>query len=131
MLKKIYRIKAVDYYINDFSPNSISEILGNGEAVGNNSYSKFIEYLQLERGLYTSDIGYIGLYVKLGILSILAYIAFIIRTFSASVQEEVLYCKYFLGFIFAISIIIDSTFNTSFIGSIMLSYYLLSIQHKY
>jgi flagellar basal body-associated protein FliL len=130
-IKENIRMQAVDYYMNDFSPNLLSQILGNGQAAGNNSYSKFIQFLELQKGLYTSDIGYIGLYIKLGVLSILAYLIFIIKTIKTSAKEDFLYCKYFLLFIFTISIIIDSTFNTSFIGSIMLAYYLLSIQNKY
>ena len=125
------RMQAIHYYLNDFSPNTISQIFGNGQAAGQNYYSRFIDYLELQRGLYTSDIGYIGLYIKLGFLSILAYIVFILKTLKTSVQEDFLYCKYFLLFIFIISIIIDSSFNTSFIGAIMLAFYLLSIQNKY
>lgn len=124
------RMQSVEYYLNYFSPNSISQILGNGHANGKSGYSKFMDYLQTERGLWTSDIGYIGLYTEFGILSIMAYLIFIYKTFTTSVSEEYLYCKYFLAFIFTISIIIDSPFNTSFIGSIMLAYYIVSIQNK-
>jgi hypothetical protein len=129
-IKDNIRMQSVDYYLNDFSPNSISKILGNGQAVGNSDYAALIDFLERQRGLYTSDIGYIGLYVKLGILSILSYIILIFQTLKTSVSEESLYSKYFLGFIFTISIIIDSPFNTSFIGSIMLAFYLLSSSTK-
>ncbi len=123
-------MKSVEYYLNYFAPNSISKFLGNGEATGNNGYTRFVTTLEQEHGLYTADIGYIGLYVKLGILSLLAYLLFIYKTVRCKVAEEDLYCKYFLFFIFTISIIIDSAFNASFIGSIMIAYYVLSIQKK-
>jgi hypothetical protein len=129
-LRDDIRMQSVEYYLNYFSPNSVSQILGNGHANGKSGYSKFMDYLQMERGLWTSDIGYIGLYIEFGILSIMAYLILIYKTFTSSVSEEYLYCKYFLAFIFTISIIIDSPFNTSFIGSIMLAYYILSIQNK-
>ena len=129
-LRDDIRMQSVEYYLNYFSPNSVSQILGNGHANGKNGYSKFMDYVQMERGLWTSDIGYIGLYTEFGILSILAYLIFIYKTFTTSVSEEYLYCKYFLAFIFIISIIIDSPFNTSFIGSIMLAYYMISLQNK-
>jgi hypothetical protein len=129
-LQEDIRMQSVEYYLNYFSPNFISQIIGNGHPNGKSGYSKFMDYLQLERGLWTSDIGYIGLYTEFGILSILAYLIFIYKTFTTSVSEEYLYCKYFLAFIFIISIIIDSPFNTSFIGSIMLAYYMISLQNK-
>lgn len=129
-IKDDIRMQAVDYYLHYFSPNSISKIIGNGEAIGNNPYGRFVEYLQLQRGLYTSDIGYIGLYVKYGILSLIAYLFFIIKTIITPASEEYLYSKYFLIFIFTISIIIDSPFNTNFITSIMLGFYILFLQNK-
>jgi hypothetical protein len=129
-LQEDIRLQSVEYYLNYFSPNPISQIIGNGHANGKSGYSKFMNYLQMERGLWTADIGYIGLYTEFGILSIMAYLIFIYKTFTTSVSEEYLYCKYFLAFIFTISIIIDSPFNTSFIASIMLAYYILSIQNK-
>ncbi|MEP6626327.1 MAG: hypothetical protein ABJA32_00035 [Ginsengibacter sp.] len=127
-LKNDIRMKSVEYYLNYFSPNSVSKFLGNGQANGNNSYSRFVSILEQEHGLYISDIGYIGLYIKFGILAILAYLLFIYKTLRKKANEQTLYCKYFLLFIFTINIIIDSSFNNSFIGSIMISYYILSFQ---
>lgn len=126
-VKDNIRVQAIDYYLNDFSPNLFSKIVGNGQPYSNknSSYTKFVDYLEDGRGLYTSDIGYIGLYVKFGILAIFSYLIFIYKTLKTSVSIENLYCKYFLIFIFAISFIIDAPFDTSFIPAIVLATYVL------
>lgn len=120
------RIKAADFYLFHFSPNTFTKIFGNGEPYMRSMYGQYIWKLQIEKGLYASDIGYIGLYSQYGILAILAYLIIIFRTIKVSVPEEYLFCKYFLYFIFIISIIISSTFSTDFIISILLALYILS-----
>lgn len=124
------RVQAADYYLNKFSPNLFSKIFGNGQPIKNSNtrYSVLIYYLEVDSGFYTSDIGYIGLYVKFGILAIIAYLIFIYKTLKTSISIENLYCKYFLIFIFTISFIIDAPFDTSFIPSIVLALYILSKQ---
>jgi len=124
------RIKAVDYYLTEFSPNIYAKVFGNGEPFRNTGYANYITYIEKVLGLYTSDIGYIGMYTKFGLLSVIAYIGLIIGTFRIEVKEEYLYAKYFLYFVFVISIIIDSPFSNSFISSIVLALYILSSQDQ-
>ena len=120
------RIIAANYYFNNFSPNNLNRIFGNGQPYKETRYFNFVQIKEKIYGLYLSDIGYIGLYVKFGVLSILAYILLIYRTIRINIPEELLYCKYFLYFIFLISVIIDAPFNNSFIPAIVLSLYALS-----
>lgn len=119
------RVLSAGFYLNDFSPNTFTRIFGNGEPSDKTSYFRYSYYLMEELGFYQSDIGYIGLYSKFGLLAILAYLILIYRTFKISIPDEYLYCKYFLYFIFLISIIIDAPFNPSFITSIALATYVL------
>jgi hypothetical protein len=120
------RILAATYYLNDFSPNIFSKIFGNGQAYKESIYDSRREYLENELGYYQSDIGYIGLYSKFGILAILAYLILIYKTFKVAIPDEYLYCKYYLYFIFIISIIIDAPFNSGFITSIIFATYILN-----
>jgi hypothetical protein len=120
------RFKAVDYFLNHFSPNAFTRIFGNGEPNPDSSYGNFMYHLEVEEGLFTSDIGYIGLYTKFGLLAILAYIIIIIKTIKTSVPHEFLYYKYFLYFVFVVSIIISSTFSADFIIPIVLALYAIS-----
>jgi hypothetical protein len=119
------RVLSARFYLNDFSPDSFTRIFGNGEPSGKSNYLRYNYYLKEELGFYQSDVGYIGLYSKFGLLAILAYLLLIYRTLKISIPDEYLYCKYFLYFVFLISIIIDAPFNTSFIPSIVLAIYIL------
>ena len=119
------RIQSAYYYINNFSPNTFTKIFGNGQAYYGNRYADYMNMLEKDLGFYQSDIGYIGLYSKYGLLAILAYLILIYRTLKISIPDEYFYCKYFLYFVFLISIIIDAPFNTSFIPSIVLAIYVL------
>jgi hypothetical protein len=120
------RMRALTYYLTSFSPGIITNIFGNGEPYQGTSYARFVSYLQEALGYYTSDIGYFGFYVKYGVLAIFAYLVLIYQTIRCRVSDDYLYCKYYLYFIFIISVIIDAPFNNSFIPSIMLAVYVLS-----
>ncbi len=129
-IKDDIRVLSADFYLNNFSPNAVSEILGNGEAYKDTEYSKYIDYLELGLGYYTSDIGYIGFYVKFGILVLISYLVIFWKVIKRSVSEEYLYSQYFLIFIFSISFIIDCPFNTNFIPSFMLALYIFSRESR-
>jgi hypothetical protein len=122
------RIQSYQYYLNNFSPNTTNRILGNGSPYQETRYFYFLQDKEKNYGLYISDIGYAGLYVKFGIFAIMAYLIIIYQTIKTRVEERYLYCKYFLYFIFCISIIIDAPFDISFIPAIVIAMYMLSIE---
>jgi hypothetical protein len=123
------RVESAYFYMNNFPPDNFARIFGNGEPSIGSNFSKVSYFLKDNMGLYQSDIGYLGLYSKFGILAILAYLVIIYRTYRISVPDEYLYCKYFLYFIFLISIIVDAPFNTSFIAAIAIALYILQIKY--
>lgn len=122
------RVQSANFYINDFSPNLFSRIFGNGIPYKESQYSELVKSYEEDYGYYISDIGWIGLYTKFGLLALLAYIIIIYKTFKISVPEKYVYTKYFLYFVFIISIIIDAPFNNNFIPSIVFALYIASIQ---
>ncbi len=122
------RVQAAGYFLSDFSPDIFSKIFGNGEPSVKTSYSSFTTNLTEDEGFYQSDVGYIGLYSKFGILAIIAYIILIYKTFKISTTNKYMYVKYFLYFIFISSIIIDAPFNTNYIPAICFAFYILSTE---
>ena len=120
------RILSATFYINEFSPNTFSRIFGNGENYMDTSYASYMQYLQHTLGYYQDDIGYIGFYSKFGVIAILAYLFLIFKTYRVAIPEEYLYCKYYLYFIFLISLIIDAPFNVGYITSIVFAAYILN-----
>lgn len=124
------RTRAFNYYLFNFSPNTITKIFGNGQPYKKTQYENSVKYLEGTLGFYTSDIGYMGLYIKFGLFAILAYIILIYTTIRIPVSDKFQYCKYFLYFIFIISLIIDAPFNNGFIPSIVIASYILAIDAK-
>ena len=66
------------------------------------------------------------MYVRYGILAILASFIFIYRMIKTKVPEEYLYIKYFMYFVFIVSIIIGVVISPDYIPSIVLATYILS-----
>ena len=120
------RVLAATYYLNDFSPNIFSMIFGNGVAYKESSLGSHTDHLEKDLGYYQEDVGYIGFYSKFGLLAILAYLILIYKTYKVAIPDEYLYCKYYLYFIFIISIIIDAPFNIGYITSIVFAAYILN-----
>jgi len=120
------RVQAADFYLFHFSPNVFTKVFGNGVPEMRTSYGMYIWNIQMTKGFFMSDIGYIGLYSQFGLLAVLAYLLFISRTLKVKVPDEYLYCKYFLYYIFVISVIISSPFSNDFIIPIVLALYILA-----
>ncbi len=125
------RMISARFYLNDFSPGNFAKIFGNGIPNTETQYFYYVNnYLQGTLGLFTSDIGYIGLYTHFGLLALIAYAILIFRTIRVTIQEDNLYCKYFLYLVFTISIINDATFSLNFIPSIVLAAYIISLKSQ-
>lgn len=122
------RIRSLRFFLHDFSPNIIAKIIGNGMPYQDSGYASYVSNLGRSLGYYSSDLGFFGLYVRFGVISILAYFLIIYRTIKVPVHEDYLYCKYFLYFIFICSITVDATFSPKYIPAIALAIYIIS--HK-
>jgi hypothetical protein len=120
------RVLSADYYLNYFSPDTFSRIFGNGVPYSESSYGIFCRHIEERFGYYVTDIGYVGLYVRFGFIAVLAFLILIYRTIKIKVPDEYLYCKYFLYYLFAVSLIIDSSFDPGVMPSIIFSIYILS-----
>ena len=120
------RIRAADYYLHHFSPNSFAKIFGNGQSTKNSDYDVFTQKLEKRYGYFTGDIGYLGIYVMYGFFSIVALLIIFFRITKTTVLEEYLYVKYFLYFSFIVSIIIPTFTSPDYIPSIVFAIYILT-----
>ncbi len=123
--KDYIRIRSGQYFINDFSPETINRIFGNGIAYGDKSYyGKFVSNLRKEKYFDVSDIGLIGAYAMFGILFIIGYIIIWINSFKLKLPPEYRYAKYYLWYILITSITCDSVYHHN---SIMANIFAISI----
>lgn len=74
------RWKALNYYLFDYSPNLWCYIFGNGMPSGGNSELGNLYWFNMERGIFTSDLGMIGMWVHYGIIPLIGIYYIIFKT---------------------------------------------------
>ncbi len=90
------RILSGRYFLTNFSPDLLTTLFGNGEAALNkSSYGNKMSDLK-DGGFYQSDVGFIGLYSKFGIVAILAWVFIFIRMITLKLKPEYMYVKLYL-----------------------------------
>ena len=124
------RILASEYFVNDFSPNLLSRIFGNGYPNLKSNYGKFITILEDNYGYFLTDVGVVGMYAMFGILPIIAYLIIFYKGLSMRVPSEYQYLKYYLFNLLATCLTSDSIFSISFILTNVFVLYSLQILHE-
>jgi len=72
------RWKALDYYLFEYSPNLFCYIFGNGMPSGGNSTFGNLMWDNMENGIYSSDLGMIGMWSSYGIIPLLIIYSIVI-----------------------------------------------------
>ena len=93
------RLATASYFLEDFFPNNLTYVLGNGLASQLTDYGQEILYYKLFYGFYQSDIGIVGEYISYGVFYLLGVIVIIYtilknRKFIAS--KYILYPFYYI-----------------------------------
>jgi hypothetical protein len=89
------RSRATKFYLTEFYPNRLNYIIGNGASHMANAYGLKVMYYQTVFGYYLSDIGIIGVYVKLGILYVVGVFILMRKFFISSIEPRYFYFKYY------------------------------------
>ena len=119
------RYEAAQYFLNDFPPDGLARIFGNGEpSLGNSYFGIFTHSVELDERYFQSDVGFIGLYSKFGILAIAAWlIAFGIVIFK-KFPPDLIYLKLFVILILFTGLTSSMPFNENDIAAISICFYL-------
>ena len=76
------RVLAGEYFLSDFSPNLVTQLLGNGAPYfGVSNFGLYVDSLGVSQEYFLSDVGIIAVYVMFGVLAILAYFLIFIKSF--------------------------------------------------
>lgn len=114
--KSNIRIIAATYFMEDFSPNKISQIFGNGVPYALESYyALFVAKLKEEDGYYFSDVGVIGMYAMFGVFSILGLILIWFKSFKLKIPKKYYYAKYYLWYLLITSLTSNSVYSTDYL----------------
>lgn len=92
------RFEAMSKFISDFNTNILSILFGSGyAAAGTSLYSKNIWFEN--QGYYISDVGFVGLYVRQGLVTVILYSVLLFKVlFKCKVPKEYLYLKFYIGY---------------------------------
>ncbi|MBD3627943.1 hypothetical protein [Cyclobacterium sp.] len=98
--KDYIRVQAGEYFLTDFSPNTLSQIFGNGAPNwGISAYGKFMERLSNTHEYFLSDVGIIAVYAMFGVFAILGFVLMWYKSFVLPVSGEYVYVKYYLWYL--------------------------------
>ena len=122
------RFGSADYYFNEFPPNGLAKIIGSGVNTGESNFDLSVKFQEDQYGYYISDIGFIGLYVRYGLLSIIGYLL-IYYIVLFKVGERYDYAKYYLFFILINGFSNHATFHPDFIASLSVAFYIINKEY--
>ena len=118
------RFQSAQYYLTDFQPSIATLVLGNGFTYGDKTdYGRQMDQVQ-KQGFYVEDLGFLGLYIYMGILAIIAYIIIFYRSYKIKLPQKYFYLKMYVMFIFLNGVTNSGTFSESAVLSIVFTLYL-------
>jgi hypothetical protein len=113
--KSYIRVLEAEYYLTQFTPNVISQILGNGFFNDNSYYGKSLIALNDYYGYYLTDVGLIEVYITFGIFALIAYFWIFIKSIIVQLPYNYYYLKYYLWFIMLTSLTSDFLISENFL----------------
>lgn len=116
------RMQGIKFYFANLFPTPLSYLIGNGIPSELTNYGKEVRYFKTQFGLYQSDLGILGDYMKYGVLFV---VGALLATFKGIKMSEKSYLKYSIYYI-GLTLITISHFGTSsHIALITSLYYIL------
>jgi len=101
---KYIRFLAINHFLNEFSPHTINQFMGNGPIYFGSSYGERITYLREKRLYFLEDLGLLKGYVLYGIFFVYGYLIIFKKSFTLDLPYEMNYLKYYIWFILAMSL---------------------------
>lgn len=128
------RVLSANYFLNEFSPNWVSRIFGNGapykSSTDASAYGNAIYGLKESNGYYLSDVGLIGFYVMFGIFAVAAYLLLFVKGLRVDVPDKYRYLKYYVWYILLTSLTSDGIYGTSFLLTNIFAFYGLQLYYR-
>lgn len=124
------RVQGSMYFLTDFSPTTVSRILGNGFPNLKSRYGQYVTMLEDNYGYYLTDVGVVGMYAMFGILPLIAYLIIFSRGMTMKVPPEFQYLKYYLFYIMATCLTSDAIFSISFMMTNIFAFYALQVLYE-
>ncbi len=125
------RIQSGIFFMTQFSPYGINQILGNGAPyLGKSNYGNYVQRLFEVSAMDMSDVGLIGFYVQFGFLAVFGFILIWIRSFTIKLPDNYFYLKYYLWFLLFTSLTSAALYTQSFLMANILVLYCYQIVYE-
>lgn len=119
------RIQSAKYFLDAFQIPPLTPVLGNGFAYGNESaYGRQLDKLH-NKYFWVEDLGFVGLYVYLGILSLVAYGLIYFKILRTKIAKGNEYAQLFMLFILINGLTNYGTYNANFLLCVVMSLYVI------
>lgn len=89
------RIRATRFFLDDFFPNKLAYITGNGEGHLSSAFGREIHSYKINYGYYQSDIGIIGEYTKYGAIFLAGATIMTLKGIFTNIGTNFNYIRYF------------------------------------
>ena len=119
------RVLSGTYFLTSFSPDLLTQVFGNGEAAtGKSKYGNEVLKMKEVFGYYQSDVGFIGVYAKFGLIGILAWILIFYRIFRIKLHPSIRYIRIFIMFFLLTGLTAAFVTSVYYIAPICLALYM-------
>lgn len=93
------RFEAINHFLKTYNQDLIHFLWGNGLPRQHSEFSNQLA-ASARNGYYISDIGFVGLYVNFGIISVILYVYLLYRIlFRIKAHSDYSYLKYYIGYL--------------------------------
>jgi hypothetical protein len=128
--KDYVRIVAANYFLTEFSPTTVSRVIGNGVPYGSDTaYGQFERNLW-QQGIFLADVGLVAFYALFGIIAVVAYVLLWIRSFRIKIPPAYYHLQYYMAFLLGTSLTSNYIYSYSFIITTVLVLYCFTRLHE-
>lgn len=120
----LYRLEEYEFFFTKFKNSPLTFLFGNGMP-NSSSYSIYIDSLKAQ-GYYLSDVNYANIFISLGLVGLVAYIALMIKLISIKTLGNALYAKAYIIYAAVANVTIGTLLDTI---PLSICAYLIYIDH--
>lgn len=121
------RLSAGEYFLTRFSPNTMSQVFGNGVPYGSfTSYGRHVSKLN-QLGFYLEDVGLVAIYTMHGVFAVIAYFLIWIKSITLPLPRRYYYVKYYLWFLFITGFTSNSLYSPYYLITTVIALYIFQI----
>jgi hypothetical protein len=114
------RVSEYKFFFTKYSENIFTNIFGNGIPHKDSSLGKREAQIRKMQGVFTEDVGYATLYVRIGLIGLVFYALIFYRTVRQKIPIKYMYVKLYMAFIISANIMASWVYDEAISISVCL-----------